>query len=99
MKPSRGTQYDPVRVIWLDAYSPGNDVWISPKDLEMEVWGTLPVHETVGLLFGMRDDFLVVIQTRGAAEDYDKVDNALAIPLRSVLLVERLTAAEVIYER
>jgi hypothetical protein len=97
---AKGQRYGPVRVIWLDSCSLGKSYWISPEDLEEETWGTLPVQETVGFLFGMRDEFLCVIQSQGAGtgEDLEMVGAPFAIPFRAILSIETLVSGEVIYE-
>lgn len=79
-------QYEPVRIIWLDSYVPAHSNWREAEHLDEEL-AEPPVHETVGLWYGIRAMCGIVVQSRGANEGFDKVDSPFGIPLVAVLAV------------
>lgn len=86
--------FDPVRVIWLDSYTPGENKWATVEYLDTELVDA-PTHETIGGWMGIRGDCVVVSQSRGVCPGMNRVDATIAIPLVSMLRVEQLETADV----
>jgi hypothetical protein len=85
--------YDPVRVIWLDSFVPDEGSWRSVDEARRDMEAGWPIHETVGLWFGIASACVCVIQSRSAGgPTRDLVDSPIGIPLAAVLLVQRLGA-------